>query len=353
MERREGRRPGVPSMLTAGAMGVVAALSLSPTAAYADEPTTGTPAPKGTASSTVVKVGQILTISETEVEAGPDSGSARAGVIYINGQTVLGTGGSQEGEGRKEGALLDTGDTPLGRLQVAPWEAEVTQSSTERTARGRAAALDLYVIDEDTVSVVVLESQSRASHTNGRSNGSASSDGAKVRVAGGLIDVTVLHAETSSENGSSTYLVKVNGTEIGTDEQLGSVCNLAVPNVATVGCLKAGGGTGADGTTTGNAAVGTADLPIPADTTLLGASSSSGQGKAAVRPVREVREQEREEREDTTNEPAAPAADESTGALPTTGASAARAVGLAAFAVGIGAWLQSLGIRRRKGDALA
>lgn len=340
-------------MLTAGAMGVVAALSLAPSTAYAQEPTGGTPAPNGTARSTVVKVGEILTISETEAEAGPETGRARAGVIYLNGQTVLGTGGEQEGEGSKEGALFDTGETPLGRLQLAPWEVEVTQSESERTARGRSAALDLFVLDEDTVSVVLLESESEARHTDGRSSGSSSSDGARLRIGGDLIDVTVLHSEASSENGSKSYILKINDTEIGTDEQLGEICNLEIPNVAIVGCLQAGGGTGTDGTTTGSADVLTGDVPLPLDTTVVGAESSSGQGRAAVKPVRQENEEEQEERQDDGAAPNAPAIDTGTDALPTTGADAAQKAGLAAAAVAFGAWLQAVGSRRRKGNATA
>lgn len=351
MERREGRRPGVPSMLTAGAMGVVAALSLAPTAAYPQEPTGGTAAPNGTASSTVVKVGEIVTISETEAEAGPETGRARAGVIYLNGQPVLGTGGEQEGAGRKEDALFDTGETPLGRLQLAPWEVEVTEGDSERTARGRSAALDLYVVDEDTVSVVLLESRSEARHSDGRSSGSSSSDGARLRIGGDLVDVTILHSEASSENGSKSYVLKVNGTEIGNDEQLGQICNLEIPNVVIVGCLQTGGGTGTDGTTTGNATVLTGDVPLPADVTVVGAESSSGQGRAAVKPVRQEREEERQDGSGAV--PNAPAADTDTGALPTTGAEAAQQAGLAAAAVAFGAWLQAMGSRRRKGGATA
>ncbi|HEX8004704.1 MAG TPA: hypothetical protein VF519_18610 [Mycobacteriales bacterium] len=345
MDQREARRLPVAASrrAAAGAAGLAVALCLVPTAAGADD--TVPSAPAGSAEASVLTVGDLIAISRTAAEASGSGGTASAGVVVVNGQPVLGTGGTQQGAGRTGGSLLDTGETPLGRVVVAPWQAEVSESGGTHTARGRAAALEAYVVDEDTASVVLLESTSEASHTGGTSNGSSSSDGAHVRLLGGTVDVTVLHAE-ASRDGSASYLVKVNGTEIGSDEQLGAVCEVAVPSLVTVGCVRADGGDAGNGTTETAASTVTADVPLPLDTTVTGVSSSSGQA-TQVKSGGSTRGPGGGSGNASGSGSGGSATSDGAGALPMTGAPAARLGGLAAFALAAGAWLQAATRRRR------
>src|SRR5258706_2213851 len=89
-------------------------------------PAFAAPPPCGQAGAVALKLDPILEISHTGAKAcstGPAS-SATANVVELpsGGPLIDGTtGGSQDGAGHKEGNLLDTGATPLGRLQLLPW----------------------------------------------------------------------------------------------------------------------------------------------------------------------------------------------------------------------------------------
>ncbi|HEY3239025.1 MAG TPA: hypothetical protein VGL92_05630, partial [Acidimicrobiia bacterium] len=83
----------------------------------------------------------------------------------------------------------------------------------------------------------------------------------------------------SSEGKGSSYLASVNGTEIGSDEQLGEICALEVSFLAKLSCLVASGGLGADGLTAGAANLATVEsaLPLnPVDAFAVRASSGTG-----------------------------------------------------------------------------
>src|SRR5205823_9788270 len=121
-----------------------------------------------------------------------------------------------------------------------------TNGST-RHARGSAA---LARVDVPSVATVgVLTSDSQASYTDQKSTGQAVTDGFQA----GLLDaiqVVLLHSEVSSEGRGHSYLVGLNGTEIGTDEQLGAspLCALNAPGLLSLSCLSAsGGGSGTAG----------------------------------------------------------------------------------------------------------
>ena len=66
--------------------------------------------------------------------------------------------------------------------------------------------------------------------------------------------LVLLHSEVESSGKGNSYLVGLNGTKIGTQEQLGQLCALDLSGVAALSCLTASGGT-ANGITTGAAEV--------------------------------------------------------------------------------------------------
>ena len=101
--------------------------------------------------------------------------------------------------------------------------------------------------------VGVLTSDSQAEHSPEQSTATGTSDALNM----GLGDTTrlvLLHSEVSSTGKGHSYLVGLNGTEIGTDDQLGKSCALDASGVASLSCLTASGGT-ANGLTRGAAEV--------------------------------------------------------------------------------------------------
>ena len=265
-----------------------ALLVFSPLSAKAD---ISTPAPPGKASAVAAQVGSIIDISKTSAVADSATPQADASVIRIGGQTLLGLGGSQKGDGQQGGALLDTGASNPIRLEVAPWAAAV-EGTAGPTRHSKASAALARAKVSNVVKAAVLHSESEASWTDTKSTGAAFSNGVELGLVD-AIDIVLLHSEVKTEGKGHSYLVGLNGTEIGTDEQLGKspLCALNLPSVLALSCLTASGGDGtpaAPGVPTDAAAevakvdpavaaVGIID-PVDAFT----ASSSSGSGAAPV-----------------------------------------------------------------------
>lgn len=221
-----------------------AALVLPGTAAHAD---VTVPAPPAQASAVAAQVGSLLDISRTGATAGAGAPTAQASVIRLQGQPVLNLGGSQTGDGETGGSLLDTGASLPARAQIAPWHAAAdgTHSPT-RHAKGSAAAARADA--PNIVQAGVLTSSSEASYTDQRSTGTAVSDGVDISLLDAL-RLNLLHTEVQSDGRGHSYLVALNGNEIGTDDQLGStpLCSLSAPGLLDLSCLTATGGNAAPG----------------------------------------------------------------------------------------------------------
>ena len=233
--RRQALRIAVPAC--------AAALGMAPVAARADI----IPAPPAEASGVAAQVGSLLDISKTDATAGQGDTSAQASVIRLAGQPVLNLGGTQQGDGDTGGSLLDTGASLPAQVQVAPWHAAVdgTHAPTHH-ARSSAAVARAEV---PTVAAAgLLTSDSEASYTDQKSTGTAATDGFQLGVLD-AIRVVLLHSEVTTEGQGHSYLVGLNGTEIGTDQQLGTspLCALNAPNLLSLSCLSASGGNGVAG----------------------------------------------------------------------------------------------------------
>lgn len=243
--------------------------------------TTTSPAPPGSSEAVALNVLDLIVIGQTGAKADGSSGEANATALGLLGDEPLidgATGGSQKGKGASEGSLFDTGDTPIGRVMVTPWGVSVEDDGTTRSSESDAALLKLILINSGTASVNVLHTHSEASHTDQKSKGRTESDGAKVNVLGeGGVTVTVLHSETSSEaDGSSSFLLGVNDTKVGTSDQGGS-CALSAPGVITLGCLQAEGG---EGSSSAAAARASLDLAGGAPLAVAAGSSAFGEGQS-------------------------------------------------------------------------
>jgi hypothetical protein len=204
-----------------------------------------TPAPPGTAEAVAADIAGILTIGHTTVEATTAGGTATANALELGGEPPAEQfGGTQEGLGSKEGALLDTGVTPLGRLAVTPWKAEVVSEEGCNKAYGEAALARAMLIDEDTLTVDVLQSSSRARHCGSESTGTSSSDGAVVNLGGGALTLILLHSGVATGATGESYAASINGDAILSDEQASGACGIEVPGVLGLQCLMVGGGAG-------------------------------------------------------------------------------------------------------------
>ena len=228
------------------ALPACALLVFSPFSAKAD--TVTVPAPPGEASAVAAQVGKIIAISPTHALAKSDSPSSEAAVVKLFDQTLLGLGGTQKGDGTKDGALLDTGANNPIRLEVAPWSAAV-DGTTGPTKHSKAAAAVAKLNVEKVLKVALLHSESEATWTDQKSTGSAFSNGVELGVAD-VINLVLLHSEVNSEGVGHSYLIDLNGNQIGTDSSLGQspLCALTLQSVLALSCLDATGGNAAPGT---------------------------------------------------------------------------------------------------------
>jgi len=331
------------------------ALTLAPAAAAHADVTV--PAPPGEASAVAAQVGSLLDISGTSATAGAGAPSAQATVISLAGQPLLGLGGSQNGDGDSGGALVDTGSSLPAQVQVAPWHASASGTGTP-TQHAKSSAAAGRANLPGVVSAGVLTSDSEASHTDQQSTGTSVSDGVDLGVLDG-IRVVVLHSEVDSAGQGHSYLASLNGTELGTDQQLGNtpLCALDAPGLLGLSCLTASGGNGATGP--GGVIGGAANVlgvtpaldalaavnPVSAFTT----SASSGTGTAPVAttpapaPAPEVSGADTSRGlEPAANPPAGTAIEGQTaGHLPRTGSDPAPLAGTA-----LGLLLSGWGLRR-------
>jgi hypothetical protein len=335
-----------PSLFIAPA--ACAAFVLAPVAAQA----VTVPAPPGQASGVAVQVGSLLDVSRTGATAGAGGPSAEASVVRLGGEPLLGLGGSQSGDGETGGALLDTGNALPARVEAAPWKA-TARGSGGPTRQAKSSAAVARAELPEVVKAGVLTSDSEASWTDRKSSGTAVTDGVNVALLD-TINVVLLHSETSSEGRGHSYLVGLNGTEIGTDDQLGTspLCALDAGSLLSLSCLTASGGPGADGLTGGAAEVVKLDPAIDAiamadPVAAFTATSSAGSGAAPIEeaPVPAVAAGETVR---GATPPADAAADtagqtvgQTTGALPRTGTNP-----VSLLAAALTALVGGLGLRR-------
>ncbi len=251
-------------------------IGLTPVAASADV------APAAKATATAAQLSDQIAISKTQTSADQTKGEASASVISIGGQTLPGTGGADSGEGETEGSLIDTVDKSPVRVQVAPWHTRTdgTKDSAKRSSYAQAA-LARVEVPENTARIGVLTSDASSEHTTTQSVGKSTSNGLELSI-GQQLQLVLLHSEVESNGLGNSYLLGLNGTKIGTQEQLGKLCALDVSGVAAVSCLTASGGT-ADGITSGAAEVAgvTSTLPLmPASA--FATTGTSGTGTPSV-----------------------------------------------------------------------
>jgi len=202
------------------------------------------PAPVGQATAAAANVVGVLGVGVTGSAASPTGAAATGNALTVGGKTIVGT--TQVGPGSSATKAYDSGTTPLGRLQVLPAQASVTQSPTSRQANSSAALLRGTLLNPSVGSADVLQSQTSATHTGMTSTGSASSDAAVLNLGGANgMTLKVLHSESSSAGKGVTYLLSYNNTPLISVDELGAhLCALALPSILSVSCLSVTGGVG-------------------------------------------------------------------------------------------------------------
>jgi len=229
--------------VAAGSVLAAVALLGSAGVAFADLVIT-VPAPVGQATAAAANVVGVLGVAKTASAATPTSGAANADALKIGNTTVV--GGNQIGVGTNAGKVIDTGKTPLGQLQVLPWNANVSQSSAGQQANSAAAAARATLINPDVANLDLLQSGTSATHTGMTSTGSAYSDAAVLNV-GGVKGMTIklLHSQSNSSGAGVTYLIAFNDKPLVAVDQLGAhLCALGLPSILDVSCLAVAGGLG-------------------------------------------------------------------------------------------------------------
>lgn len=341
--------------LAIGAVTLVPIVGLPGTALAVDAPAAphkaqqaaapDTAPPPGSAEAYALLVDPLLAVAHTKATAGGSSSSATANAVELGGDPLIDgtTGGTQTGPGSKHGALLDTGVTPLGQLEVTPWTATVTNTSGGSTADSDAALLRLFLGDPGLLRAAVLQSHSHAESSSSGSTSSSSSDGAYVNAGDGALEVRVLHAESSSKSGGSSYLIGINGNNIGTSDDANGSCAIEVPDVASLSCLSASGGTAGTASQAG-ASVGDATLGSGQAGGTVAGTQASGQstlGGGTTTP------------QAGSNTAAGSSASSDSSSLPFTGTTLPPIVAIGSFLLAAGAWMQHAARRFRRIGATA
>ena len=304
------------------AVSVGAAALVPLTVAAAPGPDTGTDAGTtgSTAEATALQVGDVVVIGQTSGSTDGDDGEASATALEVGGQEV--SGGEQTEPGTNEGELVGTGETPLGRVSVAPHEATVEEDGSTSSS---ASLAEVVLVDEETAYVRVLGSDSQTSP----SGSSGHSDGVQANLGDGALDAHVLHALSGSEGDAGSAVAVVNDNGVVTDEQAAGVfCPLDLDPLLTadVVCAAADGSTAQADVADGS--VGDGALPLGASTTTVNAAPAGPSDSTDVSP-------------DTV---AAPDSSDDTGSLPRTGLSVLALLGIGTASIGSGAAL-----KRRRG----
>ena len=209
------------SMLLAAAPACLL-IGLTPVAAAADA------APAGTATATAAQVTNLVGISTTGATADSNTAGAQAAVINLGGQPLLGTGGAQTSEGESGGALLDTGTAVPAHVQLAPWHAAAKGSPSSAHRSSSASAALARAEAPGVAKLGVLTADSQADHQTAQSTALSTSNAVDLSLAD-VANIVLLHSEAGASGTGHSYLVGLNGTELGTDDQLGPSCALDAP----------------------------------------------------------------------------------------------------------------------------
>lgn len=242
----------------------------------------GTNAPTANASANAVSIPPLDTcISCTNSSAGDNSSSGNSEALRILGHNVSAGSSSSPGDSSNSGNLIALPANPLLSLALFDWLTKSSAGSTSSDGRARAGALDLDLDPNgnEIATLAVLEASSHSHWTPGESSSDSYTNGARLNLGNGALVVILLHSSSDSSNGSSAYLLSINGTELppnGSVPQNG--ITITVPGVITLTLLQT---TASGGSASGLVAQVTGLLGMNGTQgTLLGSGASGGSAPA-------------------------------------------------------------------------
>jgi len=237
-----------------------------------------------------VNILNAIAISHTKASASGSGSSATANVLELGGNPPASAFGGTVTSGSGSGDVIDTTKLMIPKnqlyLAIAPWSATADPGSSSAIADLLVLTLgDSQANPSQSVTLKVLQSTSNANWTAAQSTSNATSDGAYLN-AGGPSGLTIdlLHSDTSSTTPGSSYLISINGNQIGNNSQAGGQCALTIPQLISLSCLTAVGGL-AGQLTTGSSQVlgvtlnpGGANLPV----NVINSNAASGTGTTGI-----------------------------------------------------------------------
>lgn len=258
---------------------VTVALPSTGTAGASSAPAPGSPSGSGSASGVSVPPASTC-LSCTSASSGPGGSSSSATAVQVAGTPV--SGGTANGNGSSQGAIVAVDGGPQLSAAVADWFAFANSGANSGSSASRTAIADLSVGGHQ-LDVAVLESDSQAQSAwdaqGSHSSGHAESNGATVNAGQGQLVVILLHSESGSQ-GSDAYLASINGNVIGDSKTAGQ--SITIPGVGTINLLdvQSAGGATSNGAvaSTGSAAVATVTDALGQQgqlISIIGAGSSS------------------------------------------------------------------------------
>jgi hypothetical protein len=315
--------------------------------------TTTIPAPPAAATAVAADLAGIVTIGKTQVDASSTDSHAHATALALLGKDLAGGSSSS---GTQAGSGYSSGDTPIGDLEILPWSATASKGSDGTTSSAEAALAHLNL--KKALELWVLHSKSSASWTAARSTGDSMSDGAELNLGGGALDLKVLHAEAHSGQSGKSVLIIINGNEIGSTDQLSSLCTISAAPLLELVCLSASGGVSTESVTSSAANVlGVTLLGAQApQVTVAGTDTSGGTTSGANvvpsgggTPSGGGNQQNNGGNQQNNGQGALPHTNgPSSGHLPFTGGDTAPLAGLGAALAAIGSWVTVVARRRRR-----
>ena len=273
--------PSIPGLPGLGSLGLVP-VTASPSGGSGGGGG-GSNAPTATASANGLSIPPLDTcISCTNSSAGNNASSGNSEALRILGTNVSAGNSTSPGDSSNSGNLIALPANPLLSLALFDWLTKSTASSTSSDGKARAGTLDLDLDPNGTeiATLAVLEASSHSHWTPGQSSGDSYTNGARLNLGNGALVIILLHSASDSQNGSSAYLLSLNGMELppaGTLPQNG--ITITIPGVITLTLLQT---TASGGSATGLVAQVTNLLGMSGTQgTLLGTSGSGGSAPAA------------------------------------------------------------------------
>jgi hypothetical protein len=210
-------------------------------------------------------------VSCTGASAVPGHATAGATGLRVLGNDL--SAGASDGDGAHSGSLLTLPSNPLLDMALAGWATSTQTSQGSTSGDAHSALTDLSILGGQVARLSLLPATSHAAATGASSSGSAATDGVDVSLAGGALNLVLLHSDTAGDGSGHLYLASVNGTSVAADSLSGAI-PVTVPGILDLGLLQIQAANGSGSADVGTVSGLLGDPGTAAD--VLGSSSSGG-----------------------------------------------------------------------------